>query len=222
MSKHESDDLKEPGYLLPEESQFRLAKLREHIKFLARLAQPRMANETREWAPEVSIGELAICLELLAEQLDLVLEEVSWPAWRTVAANEPGRAAASVATREASHTDAERLAFGVTLDQIDALGRLIQTISAHGDVVAASHAAELAAHTLPLVGQAIYDGVEAVRAILDEVEEQQLGLGLGPRTGVGEARAVYCAVDDLPGSVLSLPAHRPLIYTTQSRTLRLH
>ncbi|MEZ0471540.1 hypothetical protein [Luteimonas salinilitoris] len=34
------------------------------------------------------------------------------------------------------------------------------------DVVAASHAAELAHHTLPLLGHAIHDGADAVRELL--------------------------------------------------------
>jgi hypothetical protein len=68
------------GYFLPEESQFRLVRLGEFITFLARLAQPRSVAEEREAAPKVRAGELAVCMELLAEQLDMVLREVSWPA----------------------------------------------------------------------------------------------------------------------------------------------
>ncbi|KAF1719243.1 hypothetical protein [Pseudoxanthomonas wuyuanensis] len=48
-------------------------------------------------------------------------------------------------------------------------------------------------HTLPRIGQAIYDGVEAVRAILDEVEDQPLGPSRRPLNRVGETRAVYDA-----------------------------
>ncbi|MEZ0472897.1 XAC0095 family protein [Luteimonas salinilitoris] len=228
MSKHESDDLGVPGYFLPEDSQFRLAKLSDYIKFLSRLARPRMADEAREWAPPLGVGELAICLELLAEQTDLVLEAVSWPAQREVAAEAPERDAVPTATPEAPDTAAERFAFGVTLDQIDTLDRLIQTISAHGDVVAASHAAELAHHTLPLLGHAIHDGAAAVRALLDEVEAQRLGQGPRPRSGVGEERGVYgaglaCAtVDGPPGPVVPLPAVPSLEYARPPRSLRLH
>ncbi len=39
-------------------------------------------DEEREAAPKVRAGELAICMELLAEQMDMVLREVSWPAQR--------------------------------------------------------------------------------------------------------------------------------------------
>ncbi|MBB4126623.1 hypothetical protein GGR77_001913 [Xanthomonas translucens] len=81
VGMHEDlDDLS--GYFLPEESQFRLVRLGEFITFLARLAQPRSVAEEREAAPKVRAGELAVCMELLAEQLDMVLREVSWPAQR--------------------------------------------------------------------------------------------------------------------------------------------
>ncbi len=82
MSDDRADDLEMSGYFLPEESQFRLVRLGEFITFLARLAQPRSAAEEREAAPKVRAGELAVCMELLAEQLDMVLREVSWPAQR--------------------------------------------------------------------------------------------------------------------------------------------
>ncbi|WP_369914389.1 XAC0095 family protein [Xanthomonas sp. NCPPB 3005] len=82
MSEYRTDDLEMAGYLLPEDSQFRLVRLGEFIKFLARLAEPRSVDEEREAAPKVRAGELAVCMELLAEQMDMVLREVSWPAQR--------------------------------------------------------------------------------------------------------------------------------------------
>ncbi|MEB1529740.1 XAC0095 family protein [Xanthomonas sp. WHRI 7945] len=82
MSEYRTDDLEMAGYFLPEESQFRLVRLGEFIKFLARLSEPRSVAEEREAAPKVRTGELAVCMELLAEQLDMVLREVSWPACR--------------------------------------------------------------------------------------------------------------------------------------------
>jgi hypothetical protein len=211
MSKRESDDLGVPGYFLPEDSQLRLAKLSDHIKFLARLAQPRTYEE-REWALEVPVGELAICLESLAEQADLVLQEISWFAPRQVGASAAERDDDTVAGPEVPDTADERFAFGITLDQIDALDRLIQTICAHGDVVAAGHTAELAHHTLPLMGQAIYDAAAAVRDILDRVETQRLGQASRPRSGVREERAAYAtrlaslATDGPRDPVLLLPA----------------
>jgi hypothetical protein len=192
MSKRESDDLGMPGYFLPEDSQLRLARLGDHIRFLARLAQPRTYGE-REWALDVPVGELAICLELLAEQADLVLQEMSWFAPRQAVTSTAERGDESAAAPEVPDTADQRFAFGVTLDQIDALDRLIQTISAHGDVVATGHTAELAGHTLPLMGQAIYDAALAVRTLLDQVEAQRLGQASNPRSGVGEERAAYAA-----------------------------
>jgi hypothetical protein len=78
-ARHPDSD---PGYYLPEEAQYRLQQLRDHMRFLARLAQPRTVDEEREAAPKVRAGELAVCMELLAEQMDMVLREVSWPAQR--------------------------------------------------------------------------------------------------------------------------------------------
>jgi hypothetical protein len=209
MSTFDSNDLGTPGYFLPEDSQSRLKKLRDHMAFLSRLAQPRTWNE-QEYALEVPVAELAICLESLAEQVALVLDEVSWPAQRQ-------REAVDATESDVTPADSPQLygatnesfAFGITVDQIDALNRLVQTISAQGDVVACSRAAGLADDTLPQVGQAIYDGMEAVRAILSEVEAQQLGQGLGSRNNVGEERAVYDTglapsnADSVPAVVLA-------------------
>jgi hypothetical protein len=212
MSMFDSSDLGAPGYFLPEDSQSRLKKLRDQITFLSRLAQPRTWKE-QDYALAMPAGELAICLESLAEQVTTVLEELSWPAQRhRDVAKESEVDVAPAELPRPPGAAAEGFAY-VTLDQFDALDRLAQTLSAHSDVVACSHAAELAAHTLPRVGQAIYDGVEAVRAILDEVEEQQLGQRPGPRNTVGETRAVYRAefappvVDGMPTMPLAAPAY---------------
>ncbi|MFC4729208.1 XAC0095 family protein [Coralloluteibacterium thermophilus] len=188
------------GYLLPEDSQFRLKKLQQHMAFLSHLAQPRTADEEREWAPEVSMGEVAICLELLAEQVSIVLDEVAWPARLQGAQERAERdaehagdddAAAIAAAMEAPDAGGGRFTFGVTLEQVDTLARLVQAISAHGDVLAVGHAGELAAGTLPQLGQAICDAAEALRRVLDEVEEQRLGKAPGRNTQVEEERGEY-------------------------------
>ncbi|PPT73996.1 hypothetical protein XaplCFBP3122_18325 [Xanthomonas arboricola pv. populi] len=69
-----------PGYYLPDHAQYRLQKLGEHMRFLARLAEPRTRAE--EQAPQLAIrmNELAFCLELLADQVHQVLAESRWPA----------------------------------------------------------------------------------------------------------------------------------------------
>ncbi|MDR7192420.1 XAC0095 family protein [Luteimonas terrae] len=78
MSKLTTEVRGEVGYFLPEESQFRLRKLHQHIEFLSRLAEPRVDEE--EDGPEIDHPALAGCLELLGEQVQQVLDTVSWPA----------------------------------------------------------------------------------------------------------------------------------------------
>ncbi len=206
MSMLEANDAGVQGDCLPEDSRLRLKKLRDHVAFLSRLAQPRTSGD--EQGPGVHVDGFAACLDLLAEQVDLVLEEMSHAAPPQVDADAAGRGHVAVMGAEMSRAKDERFTFGITLDQVDALDRLIQTISAHGDVMAAGHAAELAGQTLPLIGQAICDGATAVRSILDEVEAQRLGRAPRPRTGVSETRGVYVAElvfpvkDDAPGTRL--------------------
>ncbi|MBN6150466.1 hypothetical protein JR065_08940 [Xanthomonas sp. AmX2] len=64
--------------------------------------------------------------------------------------------------------------FGLTLDQLDTLDRLVRTIAAHGDMIATGAGACLDAQTLPALGDAIYDAARAARGILDQVGEQRL------------------------------------------------
>jgi len=77
-----------------------------------------------------------------------------------------------------------RYIFGVTLEQVDTLNRLIDMISAHGDVVTTSDDAELADHTLSLLGDAIFNDARTVREIIRQVESQRLGQARGSQTGV--------------------------------------
>lgn len=179
MSHFRLDDEDMPGYFLPEESQFRLARLSDHVRFLSRMAQPRTQDEERAAEPKVRMGELAFCLELLADQVDLVLDEVSYPAQRT---DKTG--AAAEVTQGAGGG-----AFGVTLEQIDRLNLLIETASAHARVVAVGDATERAGQALPEVGDTICDAVNEVRALLLQIERQPLR---EPKPkGVREERAVY-------------------------------
>ncbi|MCL1497878.1 XAC0095 family protein [Xanthomonas nasturtii] len=69
-----------PGYYLPEGAQYRLEQLRDHMRFLARLAQPRTQAEEQLRQPAIHMDELAFCLELLAEQVTQALAQVQWPA----------------------------------------------------------------------------------------------------------------------------------------------
>jgi len=84
----------------------------------------------------------------------------------------------------------DRLVFGMSVDQADALGELIQTIAAHGDVIASSEDNALADATLPTLGQAITGGADALRALMDTVENQMI---VPPTkcSSVREPRAAY-------------------------------
>ncbi len=228
MSKGGSNEAGTPGYFLPEDGQLRLARLGDHIRFLSRLAQPHVRGEGRDMVPEMRVEELAICLELLAEQADSVLKQVSRPARREAATEAQRPVAGDASAQEAFDDAGGGFVFGVTLEQIDTLDRLIQTISAHGDVIAAGHAAELADHTMPLLGQAIHDGAVAVRGVLDQVEAQRLGQRLRPRAKLGEARGVYgawlewLAADGASRVALASSACPSLECGRPSRQSRLH
>ncbi|MCC5098104.1 hypothetical protein JH314_16345 [Xanthomonas campestris] len=80
MSDVVRDVQSHPGYYLPEGAQYRLQQLRDHMRFLARLAQPRTQAEEQARQPAICMDELAFCLELLAEQVGQVLSDVECPA----------------------------------------------------------------------------------------------------------------------------------------------
>lgn len=152
------------------------------------IIQSRIADESLECAPEVRLIDLVFCLEGLAEQLDLVLGEVRWRA-------QPSAVEAGVPGCGATPAVGE-FVFGVTPGQFDALDRLIHTISAQGDAVAASHMADLARPTLPVLGQAIFDGAATLAELLAQVHEQRLD----SRSGVAEPRARYGGLVDACGA----------------------
>ncbi|WP_426800940.1 XAC0095 family protein [Xanthomonas campestris] len=80
MSDVVRDAQSQPGYYLPEGVQYRMQQLRDHMRFLARLAQPRTPAEEQARQPSVCMDELAFCLELLADQMTQVLVQLQWPA----------------------------------------------------------------------------------------------------------------------------------------------
>ena len=142
---------------------------------------------------------MAICLELLEEQIGQVLHELSWPAGRgeRAAAGQADAQAKVVepeATGPAMDEAGRRYVFGVTLDQIDEINQLIDMIRAHGDVVAANDDAEFADHTLSTVGNAIFSGANKLREIVLDVEAQRLDPARGSRSGVREERTAYHAL----------------------------
>ena len=208
MSTFDSDDLETTGYFLPEDSWLRLMKLREYVEFLANLARPRIGDEAKEWYAEIRPGEVAICLELLEEQIAQVLDELSWPAERgeRAAAGEAD-AEAEACTEAAEPEGAEpvrdeagnRFLFGVTLDQFDVISRLLDSLRALGNVVTCSDHAELSDVTLSIMGDAIVRDVMKLRDIIRDVNVQGLKPPHGTKPGVREERAAY----------LALPAHWP-------------
>ncbi|WP_279362292.1 XAC0095 family protein [Xanthomonas sacchari] len=191
MAHDRLDDDDMPGYFLPEDSQFRLTKLRDHVRFLVRLAQPRTQAEERAAEPKVRMGELALCLELLAEQVDLVLGALSYPAQRI----DTTRGAWSDATVQVV-PDAGSGTFRVTQEQVDRLTQLADTVLANAQMVAAGDAAERAGQTLPEVGNTLCAAANDVRELLLQIAQQPLP---GPPSNrVREARAVYALESEAP------------------------
>ncbi|KLI97864.1 hypothetical protein [Luteimonas sp. FCS-9] len=219
MSKHDDDAQDRPGYFVPEASQVRLERLIEHMRFLSELAQPRSLRDEEEGIPQVRGGDVATCLELLAEQADQVLEAMAWRPKTTqegahappetytppdeadsaeaTSADGPPPEATMGAYAQARAAEASEVSdgfsFGVTLDQADALDRLVQTLMAHGDVLASGHEDDWADDTVPTLGLAISEGADTVREILQQVQDQRLRTPLRPPTGVREPRPAYGA-----------------------------
>ena len=205
MSTFDSDDLQTTGYFLPEDSQLRLKQLREYVRFLANLARPRRPDEDQEWYAEIRPGEVAICLELLEEQIGQVLDELSWPAERGEAdahanAEDSTEAAGPDVAKPVIEEAGNRCLFGVTLNQLDDINLLLDSLRAHGNVVTCSDHAELSDVTLSIMGDAIVRDAQKLRDIIGDVNAQRLGPPRGTRTGVREERTTYHA----------LPAHLPM------------
>jgi hypothetical protein len=68
----------------------------------------------------------------------------------------------------------DRLAFGVTVDQIDQFNSLLRTITANGDMVAVSSPQAVHAQTVPTLGEGIFNAALAMRDVLDQIGEQKL------------------------------------------------
>ncbi|EIM01998.1 hypothetical protein LRK24_09905 [Rhodanobacter denitrificans] len=202
MSTFDSEDLETTGYFLPEDSQLRLKQLREYVGFLTNLARPRRPDEDQEWYAEIRPGEVAICLELLEEQIAQVLDELSWPAERGERAAAGEADADAEAYTEAAKPDAtepvmdeagNRFLFGVTLDQFDGIDRLLDSLRALGNVVTCSDHAELSDVTLSIMGDAIVRDVENLRDIIRNVNAQELKPPRVTKPGVREEQGAYHA-----------------------------
>lgn len=190
MSTFDSDDLETTGYFLPRDSQLRLKWLREYAGFLSYLAPSWGAEGSQERTPGTRADETAVCLALLARQIERVLDGISWPAYREGKAGPEGDKELEAAKETPCDADSG-YAFGVTLEQIDTLNRLIDMIAAHGDVVMSTDDAGLADHTVSLLGHAIFNDAGALREIIDQVELQAFQRACSARPGVREECAVY-------------------------------
>ena len=92
--------------------------------------------------------------------------------------------------------------FGVTLDQVDELGRLIRTIAAHGDMIAIGGANPMDKQSLPTLGDLIYDAARAVRSTLDQVGEQRLEKAAAAATPAGPEAGRPAFAGDMHSSLL--------------------
>jgi hypothetical protein len=84
---------------------------------------------------------------------------------------------ASAGTPQANPYDfnaSPRMLFGVTLDQVDALNLLIDTIRAYADAVSAEDIADFAEGTLSRLGHSIFDRAGEALAFLGEIQDQPL------------------------------------------------
>ncbi|WP_058835623.1 XAC0095 family protein [Luteimonas abyssi] len=205
MSKSDTKNCGELGYFLPEDGQFRLRKLHQHIEFLSRLAEPRVDEE--EDGPEIDHPALAGCLDLLAEQVQQVLDLVRWPA-RLEAKGKGKAATAERKAEDADDTDEgmasgrvesvgsaaktdEDFAFGMTMDQLDEANRLLDLLGAQGDLLMASGGDNLADGTVVVIGAAIFDGADAMKDMIHEIASQRLATKANTGERVREVPAVY-------------------------------
>jgi hypothetical protein len=87
-----------------------------------------------------------------------------------------------------------RCIFGVTLNQLDEINLLLDSLRAHGNVVTCSDHAELSDVTLSIMGDAIVRDVMKLRDIIRDVNAQGLEPPHGTKPGVREERATYRAL----------------------------
>jgi hypothetical protein len=197
MVEQTFDDQDMTGYFLPKGSQQRLAQLCSHARFLARLCQLHGADRPQDAATPVRRSEWRFCLEQLAEQLDLVLQQVSWPAQRTTTHEATEVAQQAPACTEgtgasySTQADVHGFLHGVTLEQIDKLNLLVGAIKAYGDAVFANGTADFAEGTVSMLGFTIFDRANDVDDIVQEISAQQLAQGARLRFSVEEPRPVY-------------------------------
>lgn len=203
MSTIDSEDLEGAGEVLSAHSLQRLAKLRLDVALLARLVRKRHTGTPEDVVTEIRLGEITNNLGWLETRITQWLDDqLAQPA--------PGESAASGdadATDSATDEADEHYMSGITLDQLDAIHELLDSLRAHGDVVTCSGETEFADGTLPAVGDAIYRDAGKLRVLIDAIDAQRLGLPLGMRNGVREEGTTYLAYLSVGGMASTVCVH---------------
>ncbi|MGN6236975.1 XAC0095 family protein [Dyella sp.] len=200
MSTIDSEDLEGAGEVLSAHSLQRLAKLRLDVALLARLVRKRQAKTPEDVVTEIHLSEIASNLAWLETHIAQVLDgHVAQQA-----SSEADASGEADATEPATDEADEHYMSGITLDQLDAIHDLLDSLRAHGDVVNCSGEAEFADGTLPAIGDAIYRDAGRLRELIDAIDAQRLGLPVGMRTSVQEEGATYVAFPArLPATVMA-------------------
>ena len=204
MSTNTSNDTQANGHGLPESTERRLRKLQEYVTFLTHVVRPgRTDGETAE----IGADEWATCLKQLEQRVAPVMEALS----QAVERGEDTVAPAPDAALNARKTDdaeaasiptspsGERYTSGITLEQIDQINLLLESLRALGNVVYCADHAEYSKATLTIMGDAIYRDVGKIHDILDTIYESQR---FGPKYELNSVR-------EASASYLALPAHSP-------------
>lgn len=135
-------------------------------------------------------------------------------------ARETDAQAEAVATEATAPDDAEpamedagnRHLFSVSLNQIDEINLLLDSLRALGNVVTCSDHAEFSDATLSIMGDAIVRDTQKLRDIVDDIyDEQRLERPHGPQTGVHEEQVNYLALPARlpPGGVSYVARQHP-------------
>lgn len=184
-----SDDLNGEAGAQSSDAAQRLAMLEHELHGLMRLVQALGEGSEERWTVQARLKAATSELQALSRRFGKA------PDGGVLQATDMEAAMTSVDDRSDAdefeldrHADDASFAYGVTMDQFDALDRLIQLIGAHGDVLSTLETSGLARGTLATLGQAIFDNALEVRRILEEVEDQGASR---PAARVGDERAVY-------------------------------
>lgn len=204
MSTIDSEDHEGAGEVLSAHSLQRLAKLRLDVALLARLVRKRQAQAPENVVAEIHLSEIASNLAWLETQITQWLDER--PAQD--ASNEAAASSEAGAAEPATDEPDEHYMSGITLDQLDAIHQLLDSLRAHGDVVTCSGEAEFADGTLPAIGDAIYRDAGKLRELIDAIDAQRLGMPLDMRDGVREEGGSYLVLPTHSRSSVMAPASR--------------